>query len=180
MEFQDIDPDAFAPKEMVVDYLVSFAEKIGASIQCGVEVTQVQRHTDRPGFRVETTHGPIDAHNVVAATGAFQRPLIPDMVPKASAVSQLHSVNYGNPAQLGDGAVLVVGAGSSGVQIADELQRSGKRVYLSVGPHHRPPRSYRGRDYVWWLGVLGKWDAVAADPGMEHVTIAVTGAGRAQ
>jgi putative flavoprotein involved in K+ transport len=62
------------------------------------------------------------------------------------------------------------------VQIADELLRSGKRVYLSVGPHDRPPRAYRGRDFVWWLGVLGKWDAAALEPGTEHVTIAVSGA----
>jgi putative flavoprotein involved in K+ transport len=71
--------------------------------------------------------------------------------------------------------VLVVGAGSSGVQIADELVRAGRRVYLSVGPHDRPPRSYRGRDFVWWLGVLNKWDAEAT-PGAEHTTIAVSGA----
>jgi putative flavoprotein involved in K+ transport len=72
--------------------------------------------------------------------------------------------------------VLVVGAGSSGGQIADELLRAGKQAYLSVGPHDRPPRSYRGRDYVWWLGVLGKWDAAAQEPGREHVTISVSGA----
>jgi putative flavoprotein involved in K+ transport len=72
--------------------------------------------------------------------------------------------------------VLVIGAGSSGVQIADELQRAGKRVYLSVGPHNRPPRRYRGRDFVWWLGVLGEWDAKVVAPGTEHVTIAVSGA----
>jgi putative flavoprotein involved in K+ transport len=76
--------------------------------------------------------------------------------------------------------VLVVGAGSSGAQIADELLRAGKSVYLSVGPHGRPPRSYRGRDFVWWLGVLGKWDEPALEPGMEHVTIAVSGANGGQ
>ena len=80
-----------------------------------------------------------------------------------------------NPNQLPDGGVLVVGAGSSGSQIADELLRSGKDVYLSVGPHQRPPRSYRGRDFCWWLGVLGKWDATKMEPGKEHVTIAVSG-----
>ncbi len=72
--------------------------------------------------------------------------------------------------------MLVVGAGSSGVQIADELLRAGRRIFLSVGPHDRPPRAYRGRDYCWWLGVLGKWDAQARAPGTEHVTIAVSGA----
>ncbi len=70
---------------------------------------------------------------------------------------------------------MVVGAGSSGVQIAEELMRAGRKVYLSVGPHDRPPRSYRGRDFVWWLGVLNKWDAEAT-PGVEHTTIAVSGA----
>ena len=72
--------------------------------------------------------------------------------------------------------MLVVGAGSSGVQIADELQRAGRRVYLSVGAHDRPPRAYRNRDFCWWLGVLGMWDAPASAPGKEHVTIAVSGA----
>ena len=72
--------------------------------------------------------------------------------------------------------MLVVGAGSSGVQIADELHRACKKVYLSVGPHDRPPRSYRQRDFCWWLGVLGQWDAQKVQPGREHVTIAVSGA----
>jgi putative flavoprotein involved in K+ transport len=75
-----------------------------------------------------------------------------------------------------DGAVVVIGAGSSGSQIADELARAGRRVFLSVGPHDRPPRRYRGHDFVWWLGALGKWDAKAVTPGTEHVTIAVSGA----
>jgi len=86
------------------------------------------------------------------------------------------SNGYKNPAQLPEGAVLVVGAGSSGAQIAEELRLAGKTTYLSVGPHDRPPRSYRGRDFVWWLGVLGKWDAATPGPGTEHVTIAVSGA----
>jgi putative flavoprotein involved in K+ transport len=89
---------------------------------------------------------------------------------------QIHSAAYRNPAQLPEGAVLVVGAGSSGAQIADELLRSGRRVTLSVGPHGRPPRAYRGRDYCWWLGVLGKWDLTTPPAGAEHVTIAVSGA----
>jgi putative flavoprotein involved in K+ transport len=62
------------------------------------------------------------------------------------------------------------------VQIADELQRAGKQVYLSVGAHDRPPRAYRNRDFCWWLGVLGEWDQAAMKPGREHVTIAVSGA----
>jgi putative flavoprotein involved in K+ transport len=176
MEFSDIDPEAFAPKERVADYFVAYAEKIAAPIRCGVEVREVRRNVDRPGFRVETSDGVIEADSVVAATGPFQRPISPPLIPEDAGSSQIHSNAYRNPEQLPEGAVLVVGAGSSGAQIADELQRSGKRVYLSVGPHDLPPRRYRGRDFVWWLGVLGKWDAAALEPGMEHVTIAVSGA----
>jgi putative flavoprotein involved in K+ transport len=175
MAFPDA-PDAFVQKDKVADYFVAYAEKISAPIRCGVEVTEVQRNVGRPGFTVKTSDGLIEANNVVVATGAFQRPVMPALVPEDAGLMQVHSNTYRNPGQLPDGAVLVVGAGSSGVQIAEELLRSGRRVYLSVGPHDRPPRAYRQRDYCWWLGVLGKWDAPAPRPGTEHVTIAVSGA----
>jgi putative flavoprotein involved in K+ transport len=136
----------------------------------------VKKHLGQPGFRAETTDGTVDARFVVAATGPFQRPVIPPIVPDGAIPLQIHSSGYRNPNQLPDGAVLVVGAGSSGVQIADELRQSGRRVYLSVGPHDRPPRRYRGRDFCWWLGVLGLWDAETPPLGAEHVTIAVSGA----
>jgi putative flavoprotein involved in K+ transport len=176
MDFAEIDPDAFPSKEAVADYFVAYAEKIAAPIRCGVEVKEVHRNVGGPGFRVETSAGVIDATNVIAATGPFQRPIIPAVLPEDAGPMQIHSKAYRNPDQLPEGAVLVVGPGSSGVQIAGELLGVGKRVYLSIGPHDRPPRSYRGRDYVWWLGVLGKWDAQAAESGMEHVTISVSGA----
>lgn len=175
LEF-DVDPDAFAGKEQVADYLVAYAEKFEAPIRTGVEVQSVTRLPGRPGFRVQTDQGTIDARYVVAATGPFQRPIIPAVVPEDAGIHQIHSNQYRNPAQLPEGAVLVVGAGSSGVQIADELRRSGREVFLAVGPHDRPPRSYRGRDFCWWLGVLGKWDMAAPPVGAEHVTIAVSGA----
>jgi putative flavoprotein involved in K+ transport len=176
LEFSDLDPDAFATKEEVADYFVAYAEKIAVPIRCGVEVTSVRRNVGRPGFRAETSEGIVDAAYVVAATGPFQRPVIPAVIPVDAGPVQLHSSAYKNPGQLPDGAVLVVGAGSSGMQIADELLRAGRRVYLSVGPHDRPPRRYRGRDFVWWLGVLGKWDAETPPEGSEHVTIVVSGA----
>jgi putative flavoprotein involved in K+ transport len=175
LEF-DIDPDGFATKEEVADYFVSYAEKVDAPIRTGVEVISVRKNSGRTGFRVETSHGTIEARYVVAATGPFQRPITPAVVPDSAGVHQIHSNSYRNPQQLPAGAVLIVGAGSSGVQIADELQQSGRQVYLAVGPHDRPPRSYRGRDFCWWLGVLGKWDASAPPRGAEHVTIAVSGA----
>lgn len=169
-------PDDFPHKEAVADYFVAYAEKFSAPIRCGVEVKSVRKNAGRPGFHVETSAGDIEATYVVAATGAFQRPAIPPLVPSDANVLQMHSTGYRNPAQLPEGAVLVIGAGSSGAQIADELLRAGRRVFLSVGPHDRPPRRYRGRDFVWWLGVLGKWDAAAPAEGREHVTIAVSGA----
>jgi putative flavoprotein involved in K+ transport len=175
LEF-DGDPDAFSPKEQVADYFEAYARMIGAPVRCGVEVTSVQKNPGAPGFRVETSQGAIDTRFVVAATGPFQVPVIPPIVPGDAGVTQIHSAGYHNPEQLSAGNVLVVGAGSSGVQIAAELEQSGRRVYLSVGPHDRPPRRYRGRDNVWWLGVLGKWDAATPPKGAEHVTIAVSGA----
>ncbi len=175
LEFAGLDPDGFASKEQVADYFVAYAEKIGAPVRCGVEVTSVRKN-GRPGFRAETSDGVIDARYVVAATGPFQRPVIPAIIPGGAGLLNIHSSAYRNPRQLPDGAVLVVGAGSSGVQIADELRQSGRTVYLSVGPHDRPPRRYRERDFVWWLGVLGKWEAATPPLGAEHVTIAVSGA----
>ncbi|GAA1025912.1 MULTISPECIES: flavin-containing monooxygenase [Amycolatopsis] len=176
LEFPDVAPGEFASKDQVADYFEAYAEKIAAPVRTGVEVTSVRRHEGRPGFRVETSDGPIDARFVIAATGPFQRPVIPPIVPADAGPVQLHSSGYRNPEQLPEGAVLVVGAGSSGVQIAEELRRAGREVYLSVGPHDRPPRSYRDRDFCWWLGVLGKWDAETPPAGAEHVTIAVSGA----
>lgn len=173
--FPGYGPDAFVPKEKVADSFNEYALKIKANIECGVTVEEVRRNEKRSGFLVKTSAGPIEAEYVVVATGAFQNPVIPNMVPKTKEIEQLHSNDYRNPAQLPKGAVLVVGGGSSGVQIADELVAAGRQVYLSVGPHDRPPRRYRGRDFCWWLGVLNKWDA-EAPPTTEHVTIAVSGA----
>jgi len=176
LAFSDIDPNSFATKDRIVEYFEAIAKQINGPIRCGVEVKSVAMKAGGSGFRAETSEGVIEATNVVAATGPFQRPVIPAVVPKDAGIMQVHSNAYRNPGQLPEGAVLVVGAGSSGVQIADELLRAGKRVYLSVGPHDRPPIRYRGRDFCWWLGVLGMWDAKTREPGMEHVTIAVSGA----
>lgn len=176
MTFDDVPADGFAPKESVADYFAAYAEKFGAPIRSGVEVTSVRRNVGKPGFEVETSDGTINARYVVAATGPFQKPVIPPLVGEDSALFQMHSSSYRNPQQLPEGGVLVVGAGSSGVQIASELRKSGRQVHLSVGPHDRPPRQYRGQDFCWWLGVLDKWSASAPPKGAEHVTIAVSGA----
>ena len=175
LEFEGYDPDAFVPKEAVADYFVAYAEKFNAPIRTGVDVKSVTRLPIDSGFSVETSAGEIQAKYVVAATGPFQKPAIPPVVPDTTDIHQLHSSDYHNPAQLPEGGVLVVGAGSSGVQIAADLRKTGRDVYLSVGEHDRPPRRYRGRDNVWWLGVLGKWDLATPPAGAEHVTIAVSG-----
>lgn len=175
LNFDVDDQDIFVPKEQVADYFVDYATKIKAPIQTGIEVLKVTANKNQAGFVVETSLGTINAKRVIAATGPFQVPSIPPVVPQDVGVKQLHSSDYLNPQQLEEGAVLVVGAGSSGVQIADELRQSGRKVYLSVSKHDRPPRVYRGRDYDWWLGVLGLWDSEVT-PGVEHVSLAVSGA----
>lgn len=180
-----VDPDGFATRDQLVAYFEAFASSSGTPIRCGVSVEALHQNPDGSGgFRAETSpQGVIYARHVVVATGAFQRPKIPlALVPGSNGsggaigeIVQMHSSSYRNPSQLPPGAVLVVGAGSSGVQIADELLRSGRQVYLSVGRHNRPPRRYRGRDYCWWLGKLGKWDARTPAHHTRHVTIAVSG-----
>lgn len=180
LDFAAFDPDSFVPKDGIAAYLETFAGQIEAPVREGVAVTAVRQDAggaDHAGrFTVETTQGTYRASNVVLATGPFQVPSIPPIVPADAGVVQIHSNDYRNPGQLPDGAVLVVGAGSSGVQIADELARADRRVFLSVGPHSRPPRRYRGKDFCWWLGALGHWNATEVVPGKEHVTIAVSGA----
>lgn len=175
-QFEDVAADEFAPKERVADYLEAYANEFCAPIRTGVEVQSVTRNASGAGFIADTSDGQISARYVVAATGAFQNPAIPPLVPEDAPLTQIHSSNYRNPDQLPNGGVLVVGAGSSGVQIAAELRRAGRDVTLAVGPHDRPPQRYRGRAFVWWLGTLGLWQAAAPAPGTEHVTIAVSGA----
>lgn len=176
LEFKGNAPDEFVGKERVVAYIEEYAEMVNATVRSGVEVLSARPFIERAGFHVETTQGVIEARRIVSATGAFQQPIIPSIVPEKLSIKQIHSAQYRNPKQLPEGAVMVVGAGSSGAQIADELNRAGRKVVLSVGPHDRPPRRYRNRDFVWWLGVLGLWDLAAQKPGTEHVTISVSGA----
>ncbi len=170
----DAPPDDFVSAGDIVRYLEAVAARVDAPVRTGVAVEAVVR--SGTGFQVATSAGAFEADNVVVATGPFQKPVIPPVIPAKAGLTQIHSAHYRNPAALPAGNVLVIGAGSSGVQIADELQRAGRSVHLAVGPHNRPPRRYRGKDFVWWLGALGKWDATSADPAMEHVTIAVSGA----
>ena len=146
--FPHDDPDGFADLGTIVDFIEAYAVFVAPPIRCGVNVTKLSR--DGAGFIAETSDGAIAATNVVVATGPYQRPI--GASPFADTdLFQLHASHYRNPAQLPDGAVLVVGAGASGAQIAEELHRAGRRVFLSVGRHNRLPRRYRGRDLIRWL-----------------------------
>ena len=175
LEFSNSDPNSFVSKNRVVEYFEEFAKKIKAPIHANVNVEKVEKNSSNPKFLVTTSEGLYESANLIVATGAFQEPIIPKIIPRDSLVNQIHSQEYKNPHQFSEGSILVIGSGSSGSQIAEELKRSNKRVYFSIGPHDRPPRRYRGRDNVWWLGVLGKWEAKTPNPGTQHVTIAVSG-----
>jgi putative flavoprotein involved in K+ transport len=175
LKFSNIDPDSFASKEMVVKYFEKFAKKIKAPINLNVNVEKVEKQSSNHKYLVTTSESLYEADNIIVATGAFQEPIIPNIIPSNSKVNQIHSQAYKNPEQFSDGSILVIGSGSSGSQIAEELRRTNREVFFSVGPHDRPPRRYRGRDNVWWLGVLGKWEAKTPNPGTQHVTIAVSG-----
>jgi putative flavoprotein involved in K+ transport len=154
-KYQCDDPEAFAPGREVVRFIEDYAAYIKAPTRCGVEVASLERTEDSSRYLLTTNNGAIEAANVVIATGPYQLPVIPAMsahVP--NNILQVHSNAYRNPAQLPPGAVLVVGSGASGCQIADDLQQSGHRVYLSVGRHSRTPRRYRGQDFAYWGAAL--------------------------
>ena len=143
---------------MSVPELIGFLEQYAASSAAPVLTGTAVRRLERSGrdFRVVTNRGVWSAPSVVVATGYCDLPVVPAASRGlASSVHQLVPSNYRHPAQLSPGGVLVVGASSTGVQIADEIQRSGRRVTLAVGRHTRLPRRYRGRDILWWLDALG-------------------------
>lgn len=158
------DPDGFMRRDEVVAYLEAYAAASSARVRTGVTVRTVEPAPATDRFVIDTDAGELRARNVVIATGPFQVPRVP---PAAAAlgdrVHQLHTSRYRRPGALPSGAVLVVGTGASGQQIADELVAAGRKVYLSVGRHRRVPRSYRGRDYFWWLERTGYYDKTTDD-----------------
>jgi putative flavoprotein involved in K+ transport len=172
------DPNGFTHHPDVLRFVLDYAAEIAAPVRTGVEVTSLSAGEGNGGYALETTDGPIDARHVVLATGPFQRSLIPEYsraVP--SSVYQTDAIHYRNPAELPPGAVLVVGAGNSGCQIADELVRSGRRVFLTVSHHSRAPRRYRGKDVIWWYEALGRFDVtIDTFPGRKFPpTVIMTG-----
>jgi putative flavoprotein involved in K+ transport len=148
------DPDGFMTMPEVVEFVTDYATRIAAPVQSGTPVTSV-RHSNGE-YRVTTNQGEWRCQTVVVAAGAFNVPHVPpfaDAVP--SSVTTVTPLEYRNPEQLGEGGVLVVGASATGVQIAYEIQRSGRQVTLAVGEHVRGPRMYRGRDIHWWMEAAG-------------------------
>jgi putative flavoprotein involved in K+ transport len=141
----------------VADYLRSYAEYASAPVVEGADVTAVVRQGGR--YRVTTDAGCWTADAVVVATGWCDIPYVPAVAAALDPrIDQLTPVGYRSPAELADGGVLVVGASATGVQLADEIARAGRRVVLAVGSHTRMPRRYRGLDIMWWLDAMGALD----------------------
>jgi putative flavoprotein involved in K+ transport len=150
------DPDGYMTMEEVAEFIERFAALSRAPVRTGVNVTSVRRTDD--GYHVTTGRGEIRCRAVVIASGACNRPAVPVFSEAVPAdVEQLTPFDYRDPAKLPDGGVLVAGASATGVQLAAELRRSGRPVTLAVGEHTRLPRTYRGRDVLWWMDASGVW-----------------------
>ena len=157
LRYEGPDPDGYMTVGEVIAFIERFAAVTRAPVRTGVNVTSVRPADD--GYHVTTTRGELSCRAVVIASGACNQPSVPrfaEAVPPS--VEQLTPFDYRDPAKLPDGGVLVVGASATGVQLAAELQRSGRPVTLSVGEHVRLPRTYRGRDVLWWMDASGVWD----------------------
>ena len=153
------DPDGYLAVPELVRLLADYAAP--APVLTGITVTSIRSHGQ--GYRVDTDHGTWHAQTVVVATGATAVPARP-AVPLPAGITAVNCADYRNPDRLPDGGVLVVGGSASGIQIAEELAWSGRPVTLAVGEHVRMPRTYRGRDILWWMDASGlldeRWDAM--------------------
>jgi putative flavoprotein involved in K+ transport len=152
------DPDGYRTMTETVAFIEGYAERIAAPVQIHCAVTSVRRTED--GYAVATTRGEWQCRAVVLASGACNIPIVPALAAALPrSIETLTPFQYRNPEQLADGGVLVVGAAATGIQLAEEIQRSGRPVTLAVGEHIRAPRRYRGRDIQWWMdaaGILGQ------------------------
>jgi putative flavoprotein involved in K+ transport len=172
------DPQGFSHHTEVLRLLESYAGLLGAPVREHTEVTSVDRCDG--SFRVETSHGTLEARAVVVATGPFQRPRIPRLAKELPGwVTQLHSADYRRPGGLPPGGVLVVGSGASGTQIAEELVEAGRSTHLSLSRHRRVPRRYAGVDVTDWLLEMGVMDRTRETwvDGRMPPTVLVTGVG---
>ena len=151
-------PEGFMHRDGVVAFIEQYARRIAPPVRCGIRVTGLDSsQTGR--LLVQTDSFTLEAANVVLATGPYQLPAVPAFsAALPSRTYQVTANRYANPAQLPAGSVLVVGSGGSGCQIAEDLLRGGRDVYLSVGRHRRVPRRYRGKDFGWWQDKTGESD----------------------
>ncbi len=157
------DPEGFMGRDAIVEYIEQYASHFNPPIKTGVTVQRVKRG-ESTAFEVVTTQGTFTADQVVVATGGYHTPKIPRLAERlAPDVVQLHSAEYRNPESLPEGAVLVVGTGQSGCQIAEDLHLAGRKVHLCVGGAPRSPRRYRGKDVVEWLDQMGYYDLAIDD-----------------
>ncbi len=151
------DPDGYMSMGEVIEFIEKFAKVTGAPVLTEANVTSLRPRDD--GYHVMSSRGEFHCRAVIIASGACNKPAVPAFAEAVPAsVQQLTPFDYRNPDQLPEGGVLVVGASATGVQLAAELQRSGRPVTLSVGEHVRLPRTYRGRDVLWWMDASGIWD----------------------
>jgi putative flavoprotein involved in K+ transport len=152
------DPNGFMQRDDIVRYIEAYARSFNPPIKEGVTVTELSQ-IDVSRFQVATSIGTFTADQVVVATGSYHHPKIPDIAHRLpSDILQLHSSDYKNPESLPDGAVLIVGTGQSGCQIAEDLHLAHRKVHLCVGGAPRSPRMYRGKDVVDWLDQMGYYD----------------------
>jgi putative flavoprotein involved in K+ transport len=150
------DPDGYMTAAEVADHIEAYAARTSAPVRTGMTVESVRRHGE--GYAVVVNGELVAADTVVLATGACNRPAVPAFAADLpESVRQVTTFDYRSPDDLPPGRVLVVGASATGVQLADELCRSGRPVTLSVGEHVRLPRTYRGRDVAWWMHHTGVW-----------------------
>jgi putative flavoprotein involved in K+ transport len=178
--YETDDPNGYVPKEAIVRFIEDYATRIGAPLRCGLRVNALCQSSSSDRLLVKTEQGSsFEAANVIVATGSFHLPQIPTFATSLPVqLFQIHSRDYRNPSQLPPGAVLVVGSGASGCQIAEELDHAGRKVYLSAGRYHKTPRRYRGRDIYWWFEVLGIWHRpIALQPEFRNLRFVVTGTG---
>ncbi len=149
------DPDGYMSAAEVARFVRSYARHVDAPVTTGVRVCSLTRAASS-GYEVRTDQGTWHAHAVVVATGWSAAPRLPPAAAGLDgSVTSLLPSDYAGPDSLPPGGVLVVGASATGVQLADEIQRSGRHVTLSVGEHVRLPRCHRGRDIFWWLEAAG-------------------------
>jgi putative flavoprotein involved in K+ transport len=155
--YEGADPDGFMTVAEVVQFVTRFAAVAAAPVRTHTTVTSVRQTDD--GYHVRTDTGDLRCRCLVLASGACNVPSVPAIRQAVPAnIACFTPMDYRNPAQLPEGGVLVVGASATGVQLADEIHRSGRPVTLSVGEHVRLPRTYRGRDVLWWMDKSGVWN----------------------